>query len=135
MSSFKRHAQLLTLLVPLALAIPATANAQQPPAAPARPAGAELTDERLALYVKAFLGERKVQDEFDPLLASVRNKQDEAQKLLREQRKERVLAVLTENGLTEQEYAWMTYVVSTNQERREAFEKMLTAAKTATPTP
>jgi hypothetical protein len=29
----------------------------------------------------------------------------------------------------------MTYVVSTNQERREAFEKMLTAAKSATPTP
>jgi hypothetical protein len=134
MSSFKRHTQLLALLVPLALAVPASVNAQQPPAAQARP-GAELTDERLAVYVKAFLGERKVQDEFDPLLAAVRNKQDEAQKLLREQRKERVIKVLEENGLTESEYSWMTYVVSTNQERREAFEKMLAAAKTATPTP
>jgi hypothetical protein len=137
MSSFKRQLQLLAVVLPLALAVPATVEAQQPPAAGRAAAGGELTDERLTVYVRAFLGERKVQDEFDPQLAAVRNKQDEAQKLLREQRKQAVAKVLADNGMTEQEFAWITYVVSTNQERREAFEKMLTAAKAtpAAPTP
>lgn len=132
MSSFKRYATILSLALPLAAAVPSAVAGQQPtpPAAGAAPAQTpEVTDERLRVYVKAFLAERRVQDEFDPQLAAVRNKTDEIQKQLREQRRAQMLKVYTDNGMTEQEFNWITFVVSSNQERRESFEKMLEAAK------
>ena len=136
MSSYKRYATFLSLVLPLSLALPAAASAQEP----GRPqvqqqqqTAPEVTNERLGVFVKAFLAERRVQDEFDPLLAAVRNKQDEIQKQLREQRRERMLKVYADHGMTEQEYNWITFVVSSNQERREAFEKLLEAAKNGQP--
>ena len=138
MSSYTRYATVFTLVLPLLVAAPKAVSGQQPPATPApaaQPAQTpEVTDERLAVYVKAFQAERRVQDEFDPLLAAVRNKQDEIQKQLREQRKAAMQKVYTDNGMTEQEFNWITFVVSSNQERREAFEKLLEAAKNG-PTP
>jgi hypothetical protein len=131
MSSYTRYATIFTLALPLLVAAPSAASGQQPTPAPAaQPAQMpEVTDERLRVYVRAFQAERRVQDEFDPLLAAVRNKQDEIQKQLREQRKAAMQKVYTDHGMTEQEFNWITFVVSSNQERREAFEKMLEAAK------
>jgi hypothetical protein len=132
MSSSKRYATILSLLLPIAVAVPSAVAGQQPtpPAPAAAPAQMpEVTDERLRVYVKAFLAERRVQDEIDPQLAAVRNKSDELQKQLREQRREQMLKVYADNGMTEQEFNWITFVVSSNQERRESFEKMLEAAK------
>jgi hypothetical protein len=133
MTSYTRYATIFTLALPLLVAVPSAVAGQQPtpPAAPAaQPAQTpEVTDERLRVYVRAFQAERRVQDEFDPLLAAVRNKQDELQKQLREERKAAMQKVYTDNGMTEQEFNWITFVVSSNQERREAFEKLLEAAK------
>jgi hypothetical protein len=133
MSSYTRYATIFTLALPLLIAAPSAVAGQQPtpPAAPAaQPAQMpEVTDERLQVYVRAFQAERRVQDEFDPLLAAVRNKQDELQAQLREQRKAAMAKVYADHGMTEQEFNWITFVVSSNQERREAFEKMLEAAK------
>ena len=138
MSSYKRYMTVLSLALPLAVAVPSALSAQAaPPAAPAAaPAQMpEVTDQKLQAYVKAFLAERRVQDEFDPQLAAVKNKQDEIQKQLREQRRAAMAKVYTDNGMTEQEFNWITFVVSSNQERRESFEKMLEAAKNGTATP
>jgi alkylhydroperoxidase/carboxymuconolactone decarboxylase family protein YurZ len=140
MSSYKRYMTVLSLALPLAVAVPSALSAQgaAPAAAPAAAAPAqmpEVNDQKLQAYVKAFLAERRVQDEFDPQLAAVKNKQDEIQKELREQRRTAMAKVYTDNGMTEQEFNWITFVVSSNQERREAFEKMLEAAKNGTTTP
>jgi hypothetical protein len=128
---------ILSLALPLAVAVPSALSAQAAPAAPAAaPAQMpEVTDQKLQAYVKAFLAERRVQDEFDPQLAAVKNKQDEIQKQLREQRRAAMAKVYADNGMTEQEFNWITFVVSSNQERRESFEKMLEAAKNGTATP
>jgi alkylhydroperoxidase/carboxymuconolactone decarboxylase family protein YurZ len=137
MSSYKRYMTVLSLALPLAVAVPSALSAQAaPPAAPAAaPAQMpEVNDARLQAYVKAFMAERRVQDEFDPQLAAVKNKQDEIQKQLREARRAAMQKVYSDNGMTEQEFNWITFVVSSNQERRESFEKMLEAAKNgATP--
>jgi hypothetical protein len=139
MSSYNRYVAILGLALPLSFAVPSGVSAQQPPAAPAAGAPAqqmpEVSDAKLQAYVKAFQAERRVQDEFDPQLAAVRNKQDEIQKSLREQRRAAMLKVYQDNGMTEQEFNWITFVVSSNQERREAFEKLLEAAKNAPTTP
>jgi hypothetical protein len=141
MSSYSRYIAILGLALPLSFAVPSGVSAQQPPAppaaAPAAPAQQmpEVSDAKLQAYVKAFQAERRVQDEFDPQLAAVRNKQDEIQKQLREQRRAAMLKVYQDNGMTEQEFNWITFVVSSNQERREAFEKLLEAAKNAPTTP
>ena len=138
MSSYKRYIAFLGLVLPLTFAVPSGVSAQQPatpPAAAPAQQMPEVSDAKLQAYVKAFQAERRVQDEFDPQLAAVRNKQDEIQKQLREQRRAAMLKVYTDNGMTEQEFNWITFVVSSNQERREAFEKLLEAAKNAPTTP
>lgn len=138
MSSYKRYMTVLSLALPLAVAVPSALSAQGAPTAPAPAAPAqmpEVNDQRLQAYVKAFMAERRVQDEFDPQLAAVKNKQDEIQKQLREARRAAMQKVYSDNGMTEQEFNWITFVVSSNQERREAFEKMLEAAKAGTATP
>jgi hypothetical protein len=135
MSSYKRYMTVLSLALPLAVAVPSALSAQAaPPAAPAAASAQmpEVNDARLQAYVKAFMAERRVQDEFDPQLAAVKNKQDEIQKQLREARRAAMQKVYSDNGMTEQEFNWITFVVSSNQERREAFEKMLEAAKNGT---
>jgi hypothetical protein len=138
MSSHQRYATILSLVLPLSFAVPSTLMGQEPPQTPPQvqqqaAAAPEINDERLAVYVRAFMAERRVQDEFDPLLAAVRNKQHEIQDELRVQRREAMLKVYTDHGLTEEEFNWITFVVSSNQERREAFERMLEAAKSGEP--
>lgn len=137
MSSYKRYATILSLVLPLSFAVPSALVGQEPPQtqppAQQQAAAPEVNDERLAVYVRAFLAERRVQDEFDPLLAAVRNKQDEIQHELREQRKQAMAKVFTDHGMTEEEFKWITFVVSSNQERREAFERMLEAARNGEP--
>ena len=134
MSSYKRYLSVLGLALPLVVAVPSALSAQGAPAnAPAAASAQmpEVNDQRLQSYVKAFMAERRVQDEFDPQLAAVKNKQDEIQKQLREQRHTAMAKVYSDAGMTEQEFNWITFVVSSNQERREAFEKMLETAKNA----
>jgi hypothetical protein len=138
MSTYKRYMTVLSVALPLAVALPSALSGQGAPANPPAAAPAaqmpEVTDAKLQSYVKAFMAERRVQDEFDPQLAAVKNKQDEIQKQLREARRAAMQKVYADNGMTEQEFNWITFVVSSNQERREAFEKMLETAKNgATP--
>jgi len=127
MSTIKRYATFLSLLLPLAFAVPSALQAQ------AAPAGPEVTEAKMRAYVGAFLDRIKVQEEFDQKLALVGNKSDEAQEVLREERKAGVLAAFRAHGITEQEFNWITFVVSSNQESRQAFEAMLDAARNSTP--
>jgi len=129
MSTIKRYATFLSLLLPLAFAVPSALQAQAAPA----PAGQEVTEARMRAYVGAFLDRIKVQEEYDQKLALVGNKSDEAQEVLREERKAGVLAVFRAHSITEQEFNWITFVVSSNQNSREAFEAMLEEARNQTP--
>jgi hypothetical protein len=136
MSHSRRFKTILSLVLPLAFVVPSALEGQEPPTTPQvqqAAAAPEINDERLAIYVRAFMAERRVQDEFDPLLAAVRNKQHEIQHELRVQRREAMKKVYADHGLTEEEFNWITFVVSSNQERREAFERMLEAAKSGDP--
>lgn len=131
MGTYKRYATFLTLLLPLSFAVPSVARAQQ--AQPAQQAqGPEVGDERLATYVKAFVEIARVRDELHQQFAQARNKTPEAQEALQEQMKERVSKTLEDNGMTQEEYNWITYVISSNQERREAFDRLMEASGTGT---
>ena len=131
---YKRYATFLGLILPLSVAVPSALVAQDPPPvtqpqvqqAAAAPA---VSDERLAVFVRAFMAERRVQDEFDPLLAAVRNKHDEMQVQLREERKAAMVKVYADHGMTEEEFKLITFVVSSDQVSRVAFEALLEAAK------
>lgn len=135
MSIYKRYATFLGLVLPLSVAAPSALVAQDPPPAQqpqvqqAAQAAPAVSDERLAVYVRAFLAERRVQDEYDPLLAAVRNKHDEMQVELREARKAAMEKVYADHGMTEEEFKFITFVVSSDQESRVAFEALLEAAK------
>lgn len=141
MSSYKRFATLLGLVLPMSVAVPAAISGQEPAAQPEptqvqQPAAAPaVSDERVAVYVRAYLAERRVQDEFDPLLAAVRNKQDEIQHTLRLQRDSAMAKVYADHEMTEEEFKFITFVVSSDQDRHDLFKQLLEAAQNGTQTP
>jgi hypothetical protein len=130
MSTIKRYATLLSLVLPLSYAWPSALQAQAQPAQMP-----EVTDVRLQTYARAFIDVSAIQDDFDPQLAAARNKSTEAQEHLRKERKDAVLKALEAHRLTEQEHNWITFVVSSNEERRVSFEKILESVKTGEPVP
>jgi hypothetical protein len=123
MSSFRRFSMVFGLLL-VGVVAPRGLQAQQQMA---------VNDAKLMQYAKAFLEVTKIQDAIDPQLAAVKNKTAEAQRTLHEQRKEQIAKAITAQGLTENEYNSITYVVSTTQDRREAFDKLIADLKAAAP--
>lgn len=133
MSIYQRYPMFLTLLLPL-VALPAALEGQEPPQPPQPPvqqqaAPPAITDAKLEVFVKVYLGKARIQDRSNDLLAAVRNKTDEAQELLREQRREETHALYEEHGMAEQEYNWIQFIVSSNEELRTRFEELVEAAR------
>ena len=60
MSTYKRYVMALSLALPLVVAVPSVLSAQAAPAPAPAPAAQmpEVTDQRLQVYVKAFLAEK-----------------------------------------------------------------------------
>ena len=104
---------------------------------PARVLGQEqasqVGDDRLALFAKTYLEVGKARDQIHAELAKVRNKTTEAQEALRVQMREKIAEILQQNGMTEEEFKNITHIVSFDQERREKFEELMTAAANAAP--
>lgn len=117
----------LTLLV-AALALPAGGgplSAQVTPAASTVPPATSLSDARLATYAKVFAEIGRVRDEVQAQLAAPANKTPELQRELRAGLATRIAELITAGGLTDREYERITYIVSTDDERRAAFDRML----------
>lgn len=109
-------------LLSLALLGPNTLEAQQPQTQNTVSA-AELTS-----YARAFAEIASLRDEMQAQLARPVNKTQEAQAEIREHMRQRRLRIIQSHNLTEEAYARITFVVSTDDALREAFRE---AAKQA----
>jgi hypothetical protein len=110
---------LFAVLVFVLLGIPARLPAQQQP--PPTP----VTQEHLTTYAKAYAAIGVLLEQVHAELAKAQNKTAEAQKQLRENLKQNTTKILRDHGLTDEQYAHITYVISTDPERRTAFEELL----------
>ncbi|MGQ0650259.1 MAG: hypothetical protein ACT4P7_22185 [Gemmatimonadaceae bacterium] len=79
----------------------------------------------MAAYAKAYLAISLIRDRISAELANPRNKRVEEQTLLRERQRTEVARTLREQGLTEEQYDRITYVISTDGQRRKEFEAAL----------
>lgn len=125
-----RHRFTLSLvLTVLALVGSATTGAaqQEPLAVPI------IGEEKLAQYTNAYLEIAMVQEEMYPEFARPGNKTAEFQAELRVKLREEVHKVLQAQGLTPEEYAQMTWIISVDQQQMEAFQKALAARKEQAP--
>jgi hypothetical protein len=86
---------------------------------------ATVPQEQLAAYAKAFEAIGKLRDEFHASAAAAQNKKPEAQHSLQEKLRQDILAALQQNGLSEQQYNHITWVVSTDAASRAALDKLL----------
>jgi hypothetical protein len=94
-----------------------------PAAAQERAADAEL--ERMNRFARAFAAVAAARDESQATLALPANKTPEAQRDEREKLKARVARIVKDHGFTADEYARMTYLVSTDAAARAQFEELL----------
>jgi hypothetical protein len=113
-----RAAVSVIALAAISLATPRALPGQQP--APTAVGGDQLT-----VFATAYAQIAVVRDSVQAQLANARNKTPEAQAQLREGLKQRIVQIIGEHGMTEDEYRRITYVISTDAEQREAFEKIL----------
>jgi hypothetical protein len=104
------------------LAVPATLRGQQPTTPQATP---PVSEEQLTTYAKAFTAISQLLEQIQPELAQSRNKTAEAQKQLRDNLRAGTAKILKDNSLTDEQYARITYLISTDPERRKAFEEIL----------
>jgi hypothetical protein len=116
-----RRASITAIVVPLIallLAAPAVA-AQEQPGAP------QLSRDEITAYARVELDITKVRDSVQAELAQSRNKTPEAQKALQEKLRTRIEEILHHAGMTEKEYQRRLYLVSTDPERRKAYEEVV----------
>jgi len=94
-----------------------------PAAAPAQEHGVQQA--KLEAYAEAYLAIGKLRDTFEAEAAEARNKKPEAITQLQEKLRQDVATVLEQHGLTNDEYAHITFVVSSDAATRRAFDKIL----------
>ena len=83
------------------------------------------SDDEWANFAKAYLEITEISAEFHAELALPENKSEEAQTRVRESMREKIQQVLQALGLSETRYSQMNFVISTNDERRDAFTQLL----------
>lgn len=122
---------LVLVLVALgALTAPGAAQAQEPtPAAAKTLAVPSISPEKLAVYATAFAEIAGLRDQYHTQFARPGNKTHEAQAELRAKLREEVLHVLEAKGMTEEEYARITWVLSVDSEQMAAFSEILAKQK------
>lgn len=84
-----------------------------------------IDEARLSAYAKAFTAIGVARDQAHAEMALPKNKTIEEQTALREALHTRIEKVLRDNGLTKEQYRHLTYVLSTDAERRKAFEEIV----------
>ncbi len=86
--------------------------------------GAQATStDQLAKYTKAYVAIGLLRDQYEQEFAQQKNKKPEAQQQLHETYRAQIVKIITDNGLTEQQYNQITFQISTDPEQRKAFEK------------
>ncbi|MEX0893056.1 MAG: DUF4168 domain-containing protein [Gemmatimonadota bacterium] len=103
------------VLLAAALLLPAAAAAQTLP----------VDSARLEAYATAYQAIGKLRDAYQAEAAEARNKKPEAVEALQEQLRLDVAAVLEANGFTEESYARLTFLVSTDAAARRALNAVL----------
>lgn len=91
-----------------------------------------IDEARLTTYAKAFVAIAVVRDSAYAALAMPRNKTNELQRELRDKLHKEIGQILKAQGITAEQYAHITYVIATDENRRKTFEEML-ARLTAKP--
>ncbi len=125
-----RHASLAGLVfmvLSLGTVTPAAAQVQTQ-----RPDTSAIDDDRLTAYAKAFAAIAVARDQAHAGLALPKSKTDATQKELREKLHKQIEQILREQGLSQEQYTRITYVISTDAEQRKRFEEIL-ARLTAKP--
>lgn len=84
-----------------------------------------IDEARLSAYAKAFTAIGLARDQAHAEMALAKNKTIEEQNALREALHTRIEKILRDNGLTKDQYRHLTYVLSTDAERRKAFEDIV----------
>ena len=88
------------------------------------------SDDEWANFAKAYLEITEISAEFQAELALPENKSEEAQTRVRESMRQKIQQVLQARGLSETRYSQMNFVISTNDERRDAFTQLLEELRT-----
>jgi hypothetical protein len=91
-----------------------------------------IDEARLTAYAKAFAAIALARDSAHAAFALPRNKTNEVQRDLREKLHKEIDQILKAQGITAEQYAHITYVIATDENRRKSFEEIL-ARLTAKP--
>ena len=84
-----------------------------------------VTSEQLTTYTKAYVAIGKLRDQFEEEFAQSKNKKLEVQQQLHESYRQQIAKIITDTGLSEQQYNQITFLISTQPEQRAAFEKAM----------
>lgn len=79
----------------------------------------------LTAYAKAYAAIALVRDSAHAAFALPKNKTDELQRELRDKLHQNIDQILKAQGITAEQYARITYVISTDDNRRKHFEEIL----------
>jgi hypothetical protein len=108
------------------------AQAATQAAAPAQPA--KMSPDEIKAFAKVQVAISQAHDSIDAQLAQARNKTGQAQTDLQNKLRTQIAEILQKNGMTEADYQRKTFIVSTDQESRKAFDGIV-AQLTGVPTP
>jgi len=119
-----RRSLVSVLFLALVLLLPGTADAQS---------RSGITPEQLQAYTKAYVAIGNIRDKWHAEASQAENKKDEVQKTLHERLRADVQKVISEHGLTDEQYNTITFAISTEPEQRKAFELLMGIAPLAPP--
>jgi hypothetical protein len=123
----------LTLLALAAVLAPGAAQAQEQPPAQQALAVPSVSLEKLTVYASAYTEIASLRDQYHTQFARPGNKTHEAQAELRAKLREEILKVFEAKGLTEEEYARITWALSVDSEQMAAFTRILESQKGSSP--
>ena len=83
------------------------------------------SDDEWVNFAKAYMEITEITAGFQAELALPENKSEEAQTRLAESMRQKIQQVLQGHGLSEARYFQLNFVISTNDERRDAFTQLL----------
>ena len=83
------------------------------------------SDDEWTNFAKAYMEITEISAELQAELALPENKSEDAQVRTRESTRQRIQQVLQEHDLSESRYSQLNFVISTNNERRDAFTQLL----------
>ena len=87
-------------------------------------------EEELTNFARAFVEIEQLRDDVYVQFARSENKTSEAQAQIRETMRQQVLGIIERHQLTEERYRLLTFLVSTDQQQREAFSRILAQINT-----